>query len=61
MTLSLNFSRHQASIFDWTGGKISKATSGTRRTIKLHNAEAQETYNQLQNMLQQRAALKARK
>lgn len=58
MTLTLNFSRSQANIQDWTA---SSKVSGCRRAIKLPRSQAQEAYNQLQNMLQQRSQIKARK
>jgi hypothetical protein len=58
MTLTLNFSRSQANIQDWTA---SSKVSGCRRSIKLPRSQAQEAYNQLQNMLQQRSQIKTRK
>lgn len=57
LVLTLNFSR-QANIIDW---KSNAKTSGTCRSIKLARSDAQEAYNQLQAMLQQRAANKPRK
>lgn len=58
MTLALNFSRANANIQGWTA---SAKVSGCRRTIKLPRSQAQDAYNNLQNLLQQRSQNKARK
>jgi hypothetical protein len=48
----------QANIIGW---QSSAKISGCKRSIKLPRSDAQEAYNQLQAMLQQRAANKAHK